>query len=319
MPFLILLGVVSIIGFISYKVILKKMNEVSKSLQEDSLKDFDKYSNQLKELNSKIQNLENIGISKYADDYVWKQLKSSFLIKLSVILPLFVSFGLFVSKVTLAYYLIPLFIGIGCISLAFVLYRHFKIYDVAKEGSTYFLELLMNYKKDYVLVEYNKINSAFNSLQKQTNYVSDAKTLLKNFNKYYMDVLDVINKQSIIQNDVKSMMLEKIDLAFKEGIDILNEIHDILLAEDKIDQSMKTNLILEKSNENINNLKNLFNVMISINESLVITVLDVPKITSNQSTIDDANDSLKALQDSMEQAKFVQQSIKSMVYNKYKH
>lgn len=318
MPFLILLGIVSIIGFVSYKVILKKMNETSKKIYEDSLKDFDKYANQLKELNQKIQSLEMIGIKKYADDYVWKEFKSSFLLKLGVISPFFISMGLFISKVTLSYYLIPLLVSIGCFTLAFVLYRVIKTYDIAKEGSNEFLFLLTSYKKDYVLVEYNKINSAFNVLQTQTSYVSDAKLLLRNFNKSYLDVIDVINKQSVIQDDVKTLMLEKIDDAFKEGMDILKEIHDILLAEDKVDANMKSDLIVEKSNQNIKNLENLFKVMVNINESLVVTVLDIPKITSHQSTIDDANDSLKALQESMEQAKVVQETIKSFSFNKYK-
>lgn len=310
MSFLILIGVVLVVGLVSYKMILSKLDQTSKELKEKNMKDYDKYHNKLEELNLKIKELDSIGIKEYSNKFIWDKFKDSFFLKLAFIAPIVSSFVITAQHFETIYHSISLLIGLGFVSLALLLYRVVNVEKYAKEGSNEFLKLITLYKTEYINTEYNKITSAIKALSNTTPYTLTSLDLLKNFNKLYSDILDVIAKQSNMNDNLKTSLLETVNNAFKQGIDVAKDIYDILLVEDKIDRKNMSELLKEKSDKNIDDFKQLVVVMGKINESLAITVLDIPKVSSDKSSIEDANVSLKSLEDSMEQAMLVTNSLK---------
>lgn len=315
MTFLLLLTIVSIVAFLVYKFVLKNLKEQEKETIEKNMKDYDKYHNKLEELNVKIKELSEIGIKGYANKFVWEKFKSSIILKFSILTPIISSFVITVQKLEPIYHIISLLIPLGLISFALILYRVINVEKLAKEGSSKFLELMTLYKKEYIDVEYNKVTAAIKSLTKTSQYTINSLNLLKNFNKLYLDVLDVIKKQSSMNNNVKANLLEKVNESFQQGIDIANEIYDILLVEDKIDKVNINSVLKEKSDKNILDLEKYLDVLEKINNSLAITILDIPKVSNDKSSIDEAKVSLESLEASMELALNVQKSLKEYSFN----
>lgn len=308
---LILLSVVAIISFIVYQLVLKNLDKKDTIEKEKNMKDYDKYHNQLEDLKTKIKELNDIGIKNYTNNFVWKKFKSSILLKLAIISPFLSSFVLTIQKVEPIYYTISILIPLGFISIALFLYRVINMEKLSKDGASEFMEFSTKYRTEYIEVEYNKISSAIKSLKNTTVYTIKSLELLKTFNKLYLDVLDVINKQSVMNDSVKADLLDIVNKSFKQGIDVSKEIHDILLVEDKIDRNNISSILQEKSNKNIIDLQNYFDVLEKINNSLSITILDIPKVSSDKSTIDEVNSALKDLENSMDAALAVSNSLKN--------
>ncbi len=98
MTFILLLTIVSIVSFLVYKFVLKNLKKQEKETIEKNMKDYDKYHNKLEELNLKIKELSEIGIKGYANKFVWEKLKSSIILKFSILTPIISSFVITVQK-----------------------------------------------------------------------------------------------------------------------------------------------------------------------------------------------------------------------------
>lgn len=311
MPIILFFLVLLIIGGVTGKLILNAIAEKNKNLNLDT---FNKHTHDLEELDKNIRELESKGIKNYANEFVWKKFKTAPITILSLILPTLMSLVMFGMGVPMITNIFSALVGMGMLGLAFWWYRIHKVYEYAKVGSEKYVEIMANYKKEYVDIEYNKIKSAFQSLGKTTEFTMKATRLLYTFNKEYEDLVNIINKQQIINNQDKTIMLQNVDSAFKEGISLFKEIFDILLVEDKIDESHASNAVLEKSNQNKEDLKELFEVLSNLIESLSLTSLDIPKATSSKKSVDVATEAMNHLKNSMDQARNVQENVRNMSY-----
>lgn len=314
---LLLLVIAVIIAFISYKLLLNQFDNKDKEEKDKNMKDYDKYYNKLEELSSKVKDLNDIGIIGYANKFVWSKFKNSILLKIAAIVPFISSFVITVQKLEPIYHIISLLLPMGLIGLALILYRVINISKIAKEGSHEFLNLVTKYKKEIMDVEYNKLRTGILNLN-TTIYTQEAANILKEFNKLYIDVLDVLNKQNSMKDNNKALILEKINASFEQGIDIGKTIFDILIVEDKLRSNLNNSndLIKSKSEENLRHLKSLISILKQINESISMTILDIPKFSVDKDTIADTEMILKSLENSMEMALSVQNSLKEYRLNK---
>lgn len=273
----------------------------------------DKKLESIKEYKQAIEELEKIGLQKYTNNFMWKKMFDSAIIKGGFFGSIAVSISFYFLKLPMSALLIPLILMFSAFGLGFWMYRIFLVDKYAKLGAEEYMFKLNIYRETLTNKEYTNLKNYFwnnNSSKKnklKRSIYDNLNLLSSSFEKFKK----VVNSQTVISKELKESLLFNSNKTYFDGVIITKEIYDIFMAEEQNVGDM-----LPKNEENI---MKLLNLIIQMKDSLELGALEVPQISSSQSSINKAETSMNTLKESFEQAKMVQGNVDNLskLYDKY--
>lgn len=268
----------------------------------------------INEYKNLIKELETIGIQKYTNNFIWKKMLDSALLKGAIFGSIAVSISFFILGLPLSALLIPLLMLFTGVGVNFWLYRIFLVDKYASLGTKDYMFKIGIYKETLTKYEYGKLKDYFWNVNKDKKNTLKREVyetlalLTKSFEKFKK----VLYSQTVISQTLKDSLLFNSNKTYEDSVIIAKEIYDVFMAEEQNNKEM-----LPKNEENI---VKLLTLLIQMKDSLELGALEIPQITSSQSSIDKAESSMNLLKESFEQAKMVQNhgtTNLDKLYNKY--
>lgn len=268
----------------------------------------------INEYKNLIKELETIGIQKYTNNFIWKKMLDSALLKGAIFGSIAVSISFFILGLPLSALLIPLLMLFTGVGVNFWLYRIFLVDKYAALGTKDYMFKIGIYKETLTKYEYEKLKDYFWNVNKDKKNTLKREVyetlalLTKSFEKFKK----VLYSQTVISQTLKDSLLFNSNKTYEDSVIIAKEIYDVFMAEEQNNKEM-----LPKNEENI---VKLLTLLIQMKDSLELGALEIPQITSSQSSIDKAESSMNLLKESFEQAKMVQNhgtTNLDKLYNKY--